>query len=465
MLGLALLPSAAHSESPACIHKDAITSLADSLLADLTSADPDVASYSATDALYLKMHYGRMSDAEIEAMFARLPDVGIYGIKDFIFAHLISRYGYEAASRRFGNENLRYFDSHVYNLTLMRELATSGRYDLVIENLKRVDWPKDRRYRYPSALPMIELPVDERRAFAEQAERAGQTLLAGGLYASLPTHEAWPGFLKRNVEKDGFKDRRENYIAFSAYNPDSPLLPDPRNNSNRHMYVKFFQTVSAAMWREPEASLLGAFEGRYKFEILYSKRAGQVTLAAKPDELRPDGPMDKGWLFTFRALAKTSGNPEIIVQKMQSVSIPTRHYVQGSAGDILDTMLASEAIGPWMRGESKDFPTIPALASSKLKAAWPEWKATAEALQVGSDPGNLDRNFTRRGMAADLLYATGDDKRLLALIAAETNPGFRQRLTVDFMARYDRLCDSSLYFPGAAIFMRRATIHRFDRHK
>jgi hypothetical protein len=465
LLSLAMVPSAAFSKMPACTHKGTIISLADRLLDDLTSVDPYIASYSATDALYLKMQYGRMGGAEIEAMFSRLPDVGIYGIKDFIFSYLISEYGYENASARFGRENLRYFESHPYDLTLMHQLTTIGRYDLVIENLKRVDWPNDRRYKYPPALPMIEFSVAERRSFAEKAERAGQTLLAGSLYASLPTHEAWPGFLKRNVEKEGFRDQRENYITFSAYNANSPLLPDPRNNANWHMYLKFFQIISTAVWHEPEASLLGAFEGRYKFEILYSKRAAQVMLAAKQDELRPDGPMDKGWLFTFRALAKTSGDPEMIVQRMQRVSVVSRHYLQASAGDILDTMLASEAIGPWMRGKSQAFPAIPPLASSKLRASWPEWQAMAETLQAGGDPDNLDRNFTRRGMAADLLYAKGDEPRLLALIAAENNAGFRQRLTVDFMARYDRLCDSKLYFPGAAVFLRRGTIHRFDTQK
>jgi hypothetical protein len=108
---------------------------------------------------------------------------------------------------------------------------------------------------------------------------------------------------------------------------------------------------------------------------------------------------------------------------------------------------------------------VPPLASGALEAAWPEWKAMAETIKADAIPGNLERNFTRRGMAADLLYAKGDEKRLLQLIAEESNPGFRQRLTIDFMARYDRLCDSRLYFPGATLFLRAATVHRFDDPK
>ena len=172
-----------------------------------------------------------------------------------------------------------------------------------------------------------------------------------------------------------------------------------------------------------------------------------------------------GWLQTLRALAASTDDPSAIVAKMQNVSAPSRHYLQGNAGDVLDTMLAAEAIGPWLKGGIAAFPELPPLASEELKAAWPEWKSMAEAIKSGSIPAELDGSFTRRGMAADLVYAKGDSPSLLRLISAERNPGFRQRLTVDFMARYDRDCDARLYFPGASIFLRAATIHRFDGPK
>jgi hypothetical protein len=436
------------------------------LLTDLRSSDPYNATFSATDALYLKMHYGRMSDSDIEIMFRKLRGTTIRGIHDFIFAYWISKYGYEPAFAGLGKDVQRYFETHNYDLTLIRELTAIGRYDLVMTNLKQIDWPKDHRYEYPIALPLIDYPAARRQSLAQTADQNGQTLFAGGLYASLPSHETWPGFLKRNVEKEGFKDRRGSYVIFSGYNFDSPPLPDPRNRANSQQYVKFVQTIVTTSWLEPEMSLLYRFASRFKREPIYPKRAAPMLKAAfDRGELRPDGSMDRGWLLIFRALAEVSGDPDMIVRRMQRVVAPSRHYLQANAGYVLDTMLAAEAIGPWLRGEIKIFPSAPPLASGALKTAWPEWRAMAETIKAGAVPDNLERNFTRRGMAADLFYAKGDEKRLLETIAAEANPGFRQRLTIDFMARYDRLCDSRLYFPGAALFLRAATIHRFDDPK
>jgi hypothetical protein len=198
--------------------------------------------------------------------------------------------------------------------------------------------------------------------------------------------------------------------------------------------------------------------------VIGGRAAESLKKAYDQSSLRPQDPMDKGWLTTFRALAAASGNPALIARKMAEVRIASRHYLGDDASAILDTMLAAEAIGPWFKdkGKGKAFPPVPSLASDKLKALWPTWQKLAEAIRTGGNPVDLAKDSGTRGMVAELLYTKGDWLSLLNLISGEQDPAFRQRLEADFMARYDRLCDSSLYFPGEALFLRNSTIHRFD---
>ncbi|MDB5525583.1 MAG: hypothetical protein JWM58_3346 [Rhizobium sp.] len=460
--GLAILPAPVLGQAGSCAYRPSILTLSDRLLADLDSKDASVARFYGRDAAYLKMNYGEMGKTQVDAMLDRLMDKRSVGATAFSYAYYLSKLGYDAAGAKMG-ARLDGTGANALDLTLMRALAKAGRYDLVLDRVRGVmQWP-DKRYLIPMALPFIDNPPDERKRLADLADKSGAPLLAGQLYASLPNYDPWKGFLKRNFENIGFYNLKASFVAFSAFNFDSPPVPDPRNHFNGVAYRQSVQKFAAASWFLPGSALLYEFSAKFRFEPIYGKRAAlKLKEAYDRGEFRPDGPVQPGWLLTYRALAEAAGDPRIIIDKMQKVNIGSRHHVQGNAGDILDTMLAAEAIGPWLKSETEAFPEIPALASGKLKTRWPEWQTLAETIKAGGEPGALDKTFTRRGMAAELFYAKGDQSKLLALIAAEKNPGYRQQLEADFMARFDRLCSSSLYFPGDALFLRNSTIHRFD---
>jgi hypothetical protein len=461
---LSVLPIAALAKPDSCPSREPMLTLADRLLGELDGTDHYVAGKHGRDAAYLKLQYGKMSDPEIHSMMGRLAQQEVQGNFGFVYAYYISRYGLEGAQARLPSDIITFFEHHGYDPTLIRELAVTGQFNLILHNLTAPTWKPDADYLQVVALPFIDFPVAERKRLALAADKAGADMLAAGLYVSLPTHEGWPGVLKRGYFRtQAYDDWLGAMVAYSAVNADAPPLPFPKNRRNGAHLRKLWQKTYTASWLVPQSSLLYAFADRYWFEPIYAKRAGdRLWQAYQKGELRPDGPVDKGWLLTFRSLAEVTGDPAMIVRKMQRVFIASWHWSQASAGIILDTMLAAEAIGPWLKNETTDFPALPALASDRLKAAWPEWRALAEAIKAGRDLGPMDKAFSRRGMAAELLYAKSDYKGLLALIAAEKNPGFRQWLTSDFMARFDRLCESKLYFPGEGLFLRDSTIHQFD---
>eukprot|EP01035_Chromulina_nebulosa_P035205 gene35206-47310_t len=181
-----------------------------------------------------------------------------------------------AAMARIGQANLGFFDTHPYDLTLIRELTRIGRFDLVVDNLKRNDAVPGAPYAFPVALALIDLPPAERLRLAGIADQAGLPLVAGGLLASLPSHETWPGFLKRHYRNSGFNGARGYYIALSAYHFDSPPLPDPRNSMNGELYRKLIQTVIAASWIMPQSALLYDYMLHNGREPIYGKRAAMA---------------------------------------------------------------------------------------------------------------------------------------------------------------------------------------------
>jgi hypothetical protein len=459
---IAVSPAAASAEQKSCSYRQSILALADRLLADLDVRNPSIAQLYGRDAAYLKLYYGQMSGAEIDGMLDRLMNTWADDANQFAYAYYMSKLGYEPGSARMG-KRLDVVKANMFDPTLIRALARAGRYDLVVGMMRGVqEWP-DKRYLIPMALPFMDRPPEERKRLADLADSGGALALAGELYASLPDYDGWRGYLKRHFEEIGYRNLKASFVAFSAVNYGSPPLPDPKNRMADLLYREFVQKIAASSWLLPESALLYQFSAQFRFEPVYGKRAAQaIKDAYDRGDLRPESPIERGWLLTYHALAKAAEDPQIIIRQMQSVHIRSRHYLQGNTGDILDTMLASEAIGPWLRGETSAFPSVPALASDKLKANWPQWRKMAEVIKSGGNPDGLDKNLARRGMAADLLYAKGDETRLLASIAAESNPVFRERLEADFMTRYDRLCDSSLYFPGDAFFLRDTTIYRFD---
>jgi hypothetical protein len=457
-----VLPVQASALLKACAYSQPILTLADRLLGDLDAKDAYVASLYGRDAAYLKLYYGKMSPADIDIMLERLIKTEVSGASAFAYSYYLSTLGYEAANARINQRRLQ-ANAGPYDLTMMRALAKAGHYDLAVAHAKGFEiWPT-KSYLFPYALPFIDYPPEARKQMADTAESGGALVLAGELYASLPEYTAWKGFLRRNFDTIGYRNLKGAFQAFSALNFESMPLPDPKNRMAGLIYRKMLQKTSAISWLLPGPALLYEFSFEYKFEPALGARAAEkLKLAYDQGAFRPDGPVEQGWLLVFQALADVADDRREIIERMQTVKIDSRYYLQASAGAILDRMLAAAAIGPWLKGEISAFPAVPKLASAALRENWPEWQKLAEAINNGSGLGATDGNFTRLGMAAELLYAKGDAPALLALIGTETNGGFRQRMQVDFMTRYDRLCDSSLYFPGDGLFLRDTTIYRLE---
>jgi len=448
----------------ACPNSTEITELADGLLSDLHSANPGVAQAFGRDAAFVKLYYGRLDENGIDNVLGRLQGGRAEGAAAFAFAYYLTSLGFDQAKREMGR-GLQSAIEGPLDLTLMRALAKAGRYDLAVTRMSEFTLQPQQRWFMPLALPFIDNPPAERQRLADMADKGGAVVLAGELYASLPDDAGWNAYLKRHFRELGYLNLAGNFFVFSAVNADKQPLRSPKNRSDGVMFRTFVQRVSAAAWVVPGPSLLYEYLAQFKFQPVYPSRAALALRAAyQRHDFKPSGPVEQGWLTTYRALvaATEKDAPGLVEANMQKVKIASRHYLDGSAGDILDTMLAGEAIGPWLAKPAAPFPKPPPLASNALKAGWGRWQAVAEAIRDHREMHGPAGDAATRGMTADLLYAGREAKRLVAVISAERNDALRQRLEIDFISRLDRLCDASLYFPGEGLFLRDSTIYRFD---
>lgn len=456
-----LLPTAAAAGRQQCPHAREIIDLSKLVLDDLGSSGPTLSKRYGTDAAYLTLHYGNPAEPEADRILHSLLAGDVAAGRSFVQAYLISRYGYDAAMKR-----LRAMgeSSAPVDITVMRQLAKTNRFDIAIDAISANDAPPDTNLPYADVLAVIDFPDAEKRKFAQAAEAAGLYAVAGGIYASMGDRSDWPGYVKRNFKKPGFPRLRYTFLVYSAYHPELPPMPDPRNTRNGLMLRKYVRTMAAAGFRLPQTSLPLLYGGANRFEPLFPAKASQALIKlADQGAVKATDTMDESWLIAFREIIAQSGDARATMEKMERVRFSGRRHLMTSAGDILNWMLAVEAIVPWLDNPDGKFPDVPMNAGESLGVNWPTWRAVATGVKskdltnIHSLPGRAP------AMAAELLFAQGDYRALADLIISLPSPRPGLPLAADFAVRLDRLCDSRLYFPGEGLLRPGALFYDFDQ--
>ena len=460
---LSLLSTPATAGGKQCAHAREITDLAGIVLDDLASPQPTLAKRYGADAAYLTLHYGNNTEAEADGLLKALVAQDVAAGRSFVQAYLISRYGYDDAAQM-----LRSFGQTVGNgsldITVVRQLAKAGRFDVAIDALVHKTKAPDTNLPLGDALAVIDFPDSDKRRFAQAAEAAGLYAMAGGIYASMGDRSDWAGYVKRNFKKPGFPRLRFTFLAFSAYHPELPPLPDPRNYRNSLMLRKYARTVYAASFRLPLTSLALDYGSTIHFEPLFPAKASDALLKLLDQgAIKATDNMDESWLIAFREIAARRKDVRGTMENMARSGFYGRRHLTTNAGEILNWMLAVEAILPWLKSPDGAFPDMPPEAGESLRVNWPTWRATANAVKTGDLSVIDERNEKAVAIAAELSFARGDYRALSELIASVPSTWLKLRLAEDFSTRLDRLCDSRLYFPGEGVMGSAALYYDFDQ--
>jgi hypothetical protein len=457
------LPSLAAAVKSCPLTPD-IMSLEDTVISGLDRPGAVRSKRSAAEAAYLEMHYGHMSEQQIEALLLKIADGDALQAHGLTYTYFLSRYG-AAATQHLGAKFLTYYDDHEYEPSLVRMLAKTGDFDEVERHKKQLGSMFRFDLYIPDAMGLIDFPEAERLMMAKKAEAAGDLLVAGQLFASIPDHKEWLMFWKRNGMNAAVVGSHWVYYYFSASNLDAPILPDPHDRMDWIIAIRAVDKSLKAAYRMPQIALIYdlAYEARLA-PFIASRPAAKLLELWKSGAIKSTDNMDASWLVTYREAIALSGDPSRIMELMKKIDIRSRRHVGDHAMDLLDWMLAVEAITPWIEGKSADFPSIPKFSSDNLAKQWPIWKDVATAIrnkQYHSDDGN-DLNA---GIAAEFMFSTGQYHDMTKDILSVSNPETRVSLAHDFATRMDRLCDARLYFPGEGRALRESMIFDFPAPK
>jgi hypothetical protein len=206
------------------------------------------------------------------------------------------------------------------------------------------------------------------------------------------------------------------------------------------------------------------------FLATYANQTGKMNeIAAVADTIRTvavdkgDEPwtMDRAWLTAYLELLTVSADPGAVDKELAAIPFGGLRHYDGSVRDVLDWMIAADALKAYVRKQS-DIKAKPDLLSASFGADWGAWQTAADVIRADGDTGLLQASPKMQAIATELMFAAGKQHQLASFITAAKPDDITVSLAEDFADRMDRICYGYLNFPGEAIIYPDTPLFRFD---
>lgn len=443
-----------------CREQGAIVALSDYILDKRAELPRLQQRRFGAEAVYLTIRYEPLDPAATEALLASLTDAGIRDLGDLSLAWRIHQYGPDVALADAGAGALEIVDS-AGGISATRALILGGAVRLVFERISSLS--DDLKHGAIQAITaaIIDQPDALKVELADIAADLDEPLLAAALAAIARDPEIWNGFITGvsvgDAEKAAMLTRTWNVLPTYLGNPALLLEgapPDPQDTRRR-----LYETISASAL-QPEADLLSGFLN-YSGLLDPSHDVAVAVIAAFRDgTLDPDGTLDEGWRFTYRALKDAMADDEPLNSALQSMPYQGR-VLRPTVADVLEWSLAIEAISPYLRGEADNFPTAPEGPYGPVRD-WSDWLVPAEFVKSAPlflSPGDDERSLT---IMSEMLFAADKPDGLVNLLKRSPVSLTSLLLAADFAQRYDRGCASYTHHLAESVMLLGTPIYKFD---
>lgn len=453
---LALLVSPARAETPkACA--TAILTLADAVLAGREKLPKLKARGIGAEAGYLKIRYGGLSPDEAATLAHGLRDAGVREALDLAGAVDAWRGGFAAVTvtpAELGGQ-----------ISTLRAILQHGDAEALLAALAALP-PEKRISTLQRIVPaVVDWPDEKKIALSAIARKHDLAYLEAGLAATLRDPDGWADFAA------SFRDPTKlmDFVQAWSWAPalvGHPVLPRyPLKAADMEAARRAIHTITITAAREPERDFLMTYLNQTG-DIPATEKAAQVLLAAvDTGEIRQDGLLDPAWLTAYRALRAASADPAAMDGTLATIPFYGRHYLtangERTVRDVIDRLVAIEALTPYLTGKQPALPAMPADLSAAFQPAWPAWSEMAGALKT-APLTPLAKDGEKASIVAELLFAAGDTARLADFVLAVEPPEAQLAMATDFAMRLDRGCGSAMYHPGEAMMLSGQPIYRFD---
>lgn len=461
-LGFSMLSTAAHAEEAAtCPAESAILAFSDAVLADREKLPRLKARGFGAEAAYLKIRYGKLSMDEAARLAQGLREAGVREAVDLAGAIDATRGGLDALSVT---------DPVQLNgmISTLRAILLHGDGDKLLAVVAGL--PHERQSPLVERIvpAIVDWPDEDKAKLAASAGRLKLFFLQAGLAASQRDPNAWPVFVAGFPEQSKLQDlaRIWNWAPALTGNPALPTLPVP--DAKVQAMRKRLHTIWITALREPERDFLMTYVNQTGDIASVEKAAQAVQAEIEAGRVKPDGPFDPAWLTAYRALRAAAPDPAVVAGTLETISFYTHRTVQpagnASIQDVIDRIIAVDALTPYLMGKAADVPAMPADISAKFQAEWPLWTELAASLKA-TPLTPFAKDAARAPVVAELLFAAGDHARLADFVLAVEPAETKLAIATDFAMRLDRTCESFLHHPAEALMLSGQPIFRFDPAK
>ena len=434
-----------------------IQSLAETVLAGRDGLPPLQARRFGTRAIYLLSRYGDLGDDEIDRLLSEAVEARMHGAADLETAWQVHR-----GTADLSPETITAMVDTA-KPSAMRALLLTGEAEAVMATIAAL--PAGNR----AALSQLAVTISFDQSDAVKAElgaiAAGQGLdwLAAGFAAAQEDPKAWPNHVEGMSTEDV-----DNLLTLWGWMPafnGNPILARSTDlqDAEAQSWRQATGLVTWASAKQPEIALLNTFLNQTG---AYSQAAAVAKSVLKRFDtaLSPTGPLDAGWLATLEAFDTQGFDADAIRSQFGSITFGINRVGRENVGDILDWIVAIDALRPYLQDEGELPANPPELLSSEF-SDWDRWLALAGAVHENAALAIKDPSPDDLPILAEMLHAAGSRELLVQMLQAGAPAPESIALADDFAARIDRLCDAHLWHKGEAPLLAGQALYKFDRGK
>ncbi|RUM18842.1 hypothetical protein EFQ99_32520 [Rhizobium vallis] len=468
LLLLSCLDSPALAADKFCPQRETILAFSDIVLADTAGLPPAVTDKYGAEAAYLKIRYTPLADQETRDLLSTLlqRNLKAVAVNDLVAAWYIHSMGYKRLRDALGVEEFDRTVSYLGISGIRALLLQEGGADILMKRFAVV--PFHTAIEMNSAFnnghgvvtaSIIDQPDEFKEKIVQAADAHGLPVIAGYVAASENNPRAWDAFVARgtSTESPGLMRMRANFVRAVVGHPKLDRAPNERDTHYDMLMARALQ---------PEESFLSHL---YVLTDLDAEPidpiAQKLTQQIRSGAIRRNGTMDAGWLFGYREAIDVFGQSKL-VPALQKRTYYGRRYVRSSDAltiqDVIDRMLAVEALQPYVTGKIDAVPPLPDDVSDKMRADWPRWTEMAGKVRNGGASPILAADPATFGIVTELLFAKADQEALRAFVRRAPTGEARISVANDFAIRLDRACASYLYYPTEAGTLDGQSIFKFD---
>lgn len=461
-MGLALL-AALLSTTPTLAHDDCaapIQSLAHTVLEGREHLAPLPARRFGPRAIYLLMQYGDLPEGEAETLLAEAVAARIHGADDLDFAWRLHKHGLEATLAALGADALA-AAVDTGRASSLRALITAGSADQVMAILATLSGAPLHDVGQLIVAVSFDLDDAEKAQLGAAAAAHGLDWLAAGFAAAQQDPAAWSDHV------NGLSVHEIDSLAslwgwLPTYNGNQQVLQSSAERGEEaDARREAMRLASWAAARQPEATIMTT----YLSQTGDTARAGAVSMSLikqfDTGSLAETGSLDQGWLATMEAFAATGLDANKVEAALSSVSWGSQRVGRKTVMDVLNWVVAVDALTPYLQG-SGDLPAERPPLLSDAFADWDHWLALAEELH--DDPATALGAPAEADLPilTELLLAAGKRAELAQVLDAAPVTLDTMTMANELAARLDRLCDARLWHKGEAPLLAGRALYKFD---